>query len=1235
MRKIYLILSAVLLGTGAFAQGDDCATAVPVTPGTYTADGPSTGGGAVGSGTTGTNADWYSFTPTCSGTIDVASCDGGADTKLYIFDGTAGCGTIAANEIAVNDDACQMGPSMSAFASQLNGVSVTAGTTYYIEWTDRWDNIGFDWNLTFTGTTFPGVAISNITFGGADLNWSAAGTETSWDVEYGPAGFTQGSGTVVNVNTTPALTISGLSPETTYDVYITDPLDPCTMSMTSFTTLPLCPVPTAPMATPGANDAALSWTAGGLETMWDVEWGSAGFVLGSGTLDNNLTVTTDNLTGLTTLTDYHWYVRAVCDVNTADGVDTVSLWVGPESFQTLASCVEPNTLNATVNSFQDADLDWTAGALETEWEIEYGVTGYFPGTGTSMVTTSNPVNVTGLTEATTYDYYVRGICGAGDTSIWVGPFTFTTPIACPEVTGVAVTPGALDAAVNWTAGGTETEWNIEYGAAGFTPGSGTTQNVLTTPTANITGLTADTQYDVYIEAVCGGANGNSTLVGPITFTTASTCNVPSGLSVSNILPNDADLGWTSNGVETEWEIEYGMNGFTQGSGTSMVVTTNPATVTGLTADTDYCFYVRAICGAGDTSMWVGPSCFTTTSSCPVVSGLGISNLTPTSTDLNWTAGGLETEWNVEYGVDGFTPGSGTVVNVTGTPTTNITGLTADSPYDFYVTAICGAGDSSMVVGPYSFNTAVSCPQPTNLNAINITTTAANLLWQAGGSETDWNVEWGATGFMPGTGAELGSVSATTDNPYYATGLNTGTTYEFYVQASCGAGDESVWSGPYSFSTLCGVEVAPYMQDFDAALAIPNCWSTVGTEWGVNASGAGGPGWGVSGAVDHTSGTGNFAWIDGSGGIDPNELHTPMIDMSALTQPEVGFWFLSNNTDNTAQNEIMVQVEVSTGLWATLGTYSGNNANWVEVAFDVPASVPSTATFRIIQIETATGSAFYNDLLIDDFFVREKVPCVISAGTPTGNDLCLSATASVELFDAITGYTDGNGTWYYPDATTVGAQAFAASNGSLELTGLTPGTPYTFDYVVSGCDNDTVSVTVVAFESPMAGGDGTLTDCNTGDVFLLDGLTGTITTGGTWSSVDATANAAINGNTFEANGVAGNTVYAFDYIVANGTCADTATVSVTLNDCLGLDETEASALEVYPNPVSTTLTIGNLNIDGNATITLVDMQGKVVYTNAVSNLVGNFQLDMSAFENGVYFVRVTTENSNQEIKVVKQ
>jgi len=65
----------------------------------------------------------YSFTPGDSGNINISLCNAGTDydTKLYVY--TGGCpGTL----VACNDDACP------GYVSQLMGVGVTAGETYYI-----------------------------------------------------------------------------------------------------------------------------------------------------------------------------------------------------------------------------------------------------------------------------------------------------------------------------------------------------------------------------------------------------------------------------------------------------------------------------------------------------------------------------------------------------------------------------------------------------------------------------------------------------------------------------------------------------------------------------------------------------------------------------------------------------------------------------------------------------------------------------------------------------------------------------------------------------------------------------------------------------------------------------------------------------------------------------------------------------------------------------------------------
>lgn len=115
-------------------------------------------------------------------------------------------------------------------------------------------------------------------------------------------------------------------------------------------------------------------------------------------------------------------------------------------------------------------------------------------------------------------------------------------------------------------------------------------------------------------------------------------------------------------------------------------------------------------------------------------------------------------------------------------------------------------------------------------------------------------------------------------------------------------------------------------------------------------------------------------------------------------------------------------------------------------------------------------------------------------------------------------------------------------------------------------------------------------------------------------------------------------YNFTYTVTStGACADAvATVTVNLDDCVGLGiaDNASEVLSVYPNPVMDVLTIQNLNITSGV-IDVLDVQGKLVKSIVISGVTGNYNLDMSGFERGVYVVRITTENTIQETRVVKQ
>jgi hypothetical protein len=96
----------------------------------------------------------------------------------------------------------------------------------------------------------------------------------------------------------------------------------------------------------------------------------------------------------------------------------------------------------------------------------------------------------------------------------------------------------------------------------------------------------------------------------------------------------------------------------------------------------------------------------------------------------------------------------------------------------------------------------TCPQPNQLQVLTAGTTSADLTWNSNGSETQWEIVYGAPGFNPdvaGT-SQLTSIDPTV-GPTTLTPLTPNTFYQVYVRAICTPGDSSFFAGPVSFNTF--------------------------------------------------------------------------------------------------------------------------------------------------------------------------------------------------------------------------------------------------------------------------------------------------------------------------------------------------------------------------------------------------------------------------------------------------
>ncbi len=649
------------------------------------------------------------------------------------------------------------------------------------------------------------LTATQITQTSATLSWVAGGA-SKWDLEYGLSGFTLGSGTQIHT-TIPSYTVSGLTPGMGYDFHVRDS---CGVGHASswagpdaFTTLSAtlpCPAPSSLLATQiTQTNARLSWVTGGASN-WDLEYGLSGFSLGSGT---RISTTTPSyaVSGLTPGQSYQFYVRDSC------GAAHVSSWTGPDTFITLSAtlpCPSPLSLLATQVTQTSARLSWVTGGA-SNWNMEYGIQGFTPGSGTFVYNVPNPYTLSGLTPGTDYDFYVRDSCGVAHVSSWSGPDAFTTlsvtlPCLSPSLLGTSnITQ--TGARLWWMSSGASTSnWGLEYGLSGFLLGNGTRIST-TTPSYAMSGLTSGTDYDFYVRDSCGAGHVSS-WAGPYTFTTLSAtlpCPSPSSLGAPNITQTTARLWWMSGGA-SNWDVEYGLSGFSLGNGTRISTTTPSYTVSGLTSGTDYDFYVRDSCGVGRVSSWAGPYTFITLSvtlPCPSPSSLSATQITQTNATLSWVTGGAS-NWGLEYGLSGFPLGSGIRISTT-TPSYTVSGLTPGRSYQFYVRDSCGVGHVSSWAGPHTFRT-LGCLAPTGLKLDIITEITATVSWTSGGA-SNWNIEYGPINFPLGSGIFLYNVSS----PRTLRGLKPNTFYDVYVQDSCNVGNVSNWTGPLSVKTIIGID----------------------------------------------------------------------------------------------------------------------------------------------------------------------------------------------------------------------------------------------------------------------------------------------------------------------------------------------------------------------------------------------------------------------------------------------
>jgi len=136
----------------------------------------------------------------------------------------------------------------------------------------------------------------------------------------------------------------------------------------------------------------------------------------------------------------------------------------------------------------------------------------------------------------------------------------------------------------------------------------------------------------------------------------------------------------------------------------------------------------------------------------------------------------------------------------------------------------------------------------------------------------------------------------------------------------------------------------------------------------------------------------------------------------------------------------------------------------------------------------------------------------------------------------------------------------------------------------------------------------------------------------------TASGATN-YTFNPGGITGNPIAVSPTVtttyVVQGTnsfgCSGSAFLIQNVSACTGIEEQNMNVISIYPNPSVDGKF--NLNLNSKFNISVMDVTGRVIFES--KELEENSILDLSRFNNGIYFIKAESEKGTIFRKLIKQ
>jgi hypothetical protein len=624
-----------------------------------------------------------------------------------------------------------------------------------------------------------GLSLAGTTQTTGTISWSSS--SAAFNIEVGPMGFTQGTGTSYS-STTTSYTATGLTQNTYYDAYV---MSNCTSTgdgtsnwVGPFTFKTECGDFSVPL-TEGFEGFSSGNTADpNLPDCW--EYAKTG--TSSSFYAYNYNYSFYSNTGNNSVRFYGY--ASTTSSNSADG-DTLAAFspriagLSGNDKQVIFN-VRTSSSVAYYNSkiiIATADTNSSLGSIHIVDTVNYSSVYQeftvdlinLPSNASRVVFMIVPEFVSGYTYSYTYAYL-------DDIEIRDIP-------ACPEASDIVGTATSdTSFTFSWSDSSTVSQYVIEWGPTGFTQGTGIPYDSITGANWSIDTLTSNTTYDLYIQSICPSQGMNSPWYGPVTVTTPCSPvstpwsdgfeNSPS-YSGGNGNPNLPSC-WTYDGnVGNSYSMGYGYSYYANSG--------------------SYSLYNYMYSNGGDTN---------------VVSTPLIKNLEEGGFELSFYARTSSTNYPGVFDVV-LTDIEGRMESARLVQSISLSGNTSYQQFKVYLDSnVVQDGDRRVGFRFYSktntydyvyiddveINDIPSCFNY-NHEVSNITSSGGQGSWSYMGSNC-FNIEYGPSGFVQGTG--IGSTVSNVSVPHTFSNLNQNTTYDYYVQNCC----TNQWEGPFSFTTEC-------------------------------------------------------------------------------------------------------------------------------------------------------------------------------------------------------------------------------------------------------------------------------------------------------------------------------------------------------------------------------------------------------------------------------------------------